>query len=283
MPKALLNTESIDIQISNNVDEEPIIIDLTSSQKSNEEEALITGEETDQQPQQPQLITFGSAQPVSNLRPVKITDEVISFTAQQDLPSNIKFETFEIRPVEPLPTSEAPIQEEVVTPIVANQELRSFFAQNEIQSDNTEVIDLPGDFNLINEDKDLFVTPSIELDVTILEETTDSTSSATPKTSLVTTTTTSLATTQTTTVPTTFKPTETESDQTTSTETPQVEFINRILWITKMGLIVRYILHSFCPFLLMVNIKSFATVNSLVRQINMNPMHSLTFIYKSLY
>ena len=228
-PKALLNTGSIDIQISNDVDEEPIIIDLTSNQKENNDEDLITGEEADQQPQ---LITFGAPQPVSNLRPVKITDEVISFTAQQDLPSNIDFESFEIRPVEPVPTqnipAEAPREEEAVTPIVANQELRSFFAQNEIQSDNAEVIDLRGQFTLSNE----FVEPSQGQEVTILEETTASTSIPTPQTTTTTTTTaaTSVTTTQTTTPATVFESTETEAVQTTtttSTEAPQVEFINR--------------------------------------------------------
>ena len=228
-PKALLNTDSIDNQISNDVAEEPIIIDLTSSlQTNNEEEALITGEEADQ----PQLITFGAPQPVSNLRPVKITDEVISFTAQQDLPSNINFESFEIRPVEPVPTqnipTEAPREEEAVTPIVANQELRSFFAQNEIQSDNAEVIDLRGQFTLSNE----FVEPSQEQDVTILEEITAATSIPTTQTTTTTTTTaaTSITTSQTTTTATEFESTETEAVQTattTSTEAPQVEFINR--------------------------------------------------------
>ena len=228
-PKALLNTDSIDNQISNDVAEEPIIIDLTSSlQTNNEEEALITGEEADQ----PQLITCGAPQPVSNLRPVKITDEVISFTAQQDLPSNINFESFEIRPVEPVPTqnipTEAPREEEAVTPIVANQELRSFFAQNEIQSDNAEVIDLRGQFTLSNE----FVEPSQEQDVTILEEITAATSIPTTQTTTTTTTTaaTSITTSQTTTTATEFESTETEAVQTattTSTEAPQVEFINR--------------------------------------------------------
>ena len=228
-PKALLNTDSIDNQISNDVAEEPIIIDLTSSlQTNNEEEALITGEEVDQ----PQLITFGAPQPVSNLRPVKITDEVISFTAQQDLPSNINFESFEIRPVEPVPTqnipTEAPREEEAVTPIVANQELRSFFAQNEIQSDNAEVIDLRGQFTLSNE----FVEPSQEQEVTILEEITAATSIPTTQTTTTTTTTaaTSITTSQTTTTATEFESTETEAVQTattTSTEAPQVEFINR--------------------------------------------------------
>ena len=228
-PKALLNTDSIDNQISNDVAEEPIIIDLTSSlQTNNEEEALITGEEADQ----PQLITFGAPQPVSNLRPVKITDEVISFTAQQDLPSNINFESFEIRPVEPVPTqnipTEAPREEEAVTPIVANQELRSFFAQNEIQSDNAEVIDLRGQFTLSNE----FVEPSQEQEVTILEEITTATSIPTTQTTTTTTTTaaTSITTSQTTTTATEFESTETEAVQTattTSTEAPQVEFINR--------------------------------------------------------
>ena len=228
-PKALLNTDSIDNQISNDVAEEPIIIDLTSSlQTNNEEEALITGEEADQ----PQLITFGAPQPVSNLRPVKITDEVISFTAQQDLPSNINFESFEIRPVEPVPTqnipTEAPREEEAVTPIVANQEFRSFFAQNEIQSDNAEVIDLRGQFTLFNE----FVEPSQEQEVTILEEITAATSIPTTQTTTTTTTTaaTSITTSQTTTTATEFESTETEAVQTattTSTEAPQVEFINR--------------------------------------------------------
>ena len=227
-PKALI-TDSIDILISNDVDEEPIIIDLTSNlQTISEEEALVTGEEADQ----PQLITFGAPQPVSNLRPVKITDEVISFTAQQDLPSNIDFESFEIRPVEPVPTqnipAEAPREEEAVTPIVANQELRSFFAQNEIQSDNAEVIDLRGQFTLSSD----FVEPSQGQEVTSLEETTASTSIPTPQTTTTTTTTaaTSITTTQTTTPATVFESTETEAVQTTtttSTEAPQVEFINR--------------------------------------------------------
>ena len=242
-PKALLNTDSIDNQISNDVAEEPIIIDLTSSlQTNNEEEALITGEEADQ----PQLITFGAPQPVSNLRPVKITDEVISFTAQQDLPSNINFESFEIRPVESvptqnIPTTEAPREEEAVTPIVANQELRSFFAQNEIQSDNVEVIDLRGQLTLFNEDdQESFVPSSQEQEVTVLDETTEAISIATPQTASTatttsvtttqTTTTTSTTTSQTTTtIQTSFEPTETEVAQTTttSTEAPQVEFINR--------------------------------------------------------
>ena len=245
-PKALLNTDSIDNQISNDVAEEPIIIDLTSSlQTNNEEEALITGEEADQ----PQLITFGAPQPVSNLRPVKITDEVISFTAQQDLPSNIKFESFEIKPVEPEPTPEAPREEEAVTPIVADQELRSFFAPNEIQSDDIEVIDLRGQLTLVNEDdQESFVPSSQEQEVTIVEEATEAISIATPQTPTTTTsititqttattsvtttqttTTTSNTTTQTTTIPTFFESTETEADQTTttSTEAPQVEFINR--------------------------------------------------------
>ena len=241
-PKALLNTGSIDIQISNDVDEEPIIIDLTSNQQKNNDEDLITGEEADQQPQ---LITFGAPQPVSNLRPVKITDEVISFTAQQDLPSNINFESFEIRPVESvptqnIPTTEAPREEEAVTPIVANQELRSFFAQNEIQSDNVEVIDLRGQLTLFNEDdQESFVPSSQEQEVTVLDETTEAISIATPQTASTatttsvtttqTTTTTSTTTSQTTTtIQTSFEPTETEVAQTTttSTEAPQVEFIN---------------------------------------------------------
>ena len=245
-PKALLNTESIDIQISNDIDEEPIVIDLTSNQQKNNDEGLITGEEADQRPQR---ITFGAPQPVSNLRPVKITDEVISFTAQQDLPSNFKFESFEIKPVEPEPTPEAPREEEAVTPIVADQELRSFFAPNEIQSDDIEVIDLRGQLTLVNEDdQESFVPSSQEQEVTIVEEATEAISIATPQTPTTTTsititqttattsvtttqttTTTSNTTTQTTTIPTFFESTETEADQTTttSTEAPQVEFINR--------------------------------------------------------
>lgn len=241
-PKALLNTESIDIQISNDIDEEPIVIDLTSNQQKSNAEGLITGEEADQRAQR---ITFGAPQPVSNLRPVKITDEVISFIAQQDLPSNIKFESFEIRPVEPeptqnIPTPEAPREEEAVTPIVANQELRSFFAPNEIQSDDIEVIDLRGQLTLVNEDdQESFVPPSQEQEVTIVEEVTEAISFATTQTTpstttsitiTQTTTTTSITTTQTTTtIPTSFESTETEADQTTttSTEAPQVEFINR--------------------------------------------------------
>ena len=239
-PKALLNTESIDIQISNDIDEAPIVIDLTSNQQKSNDEVLITGEEADQRPQR---ITFGAPQPVSNLRPVKITDEVISFIAQQDLPSNIKFESFEIKPVEPEPTPEAPREEEAVTPIVADQELRSFFAPNEIQSDDIEVIDLRGQFTLVNEDdQESFVPPSQEQEVTIVEEATEAISIATPQTlptttsititqtTTTTTTTTSITTTQTTTtIPTSFESTETEADQTTttSTEAPQVEFINR--------------------------------------------------------
>ena len=90
-PKAFANTAAAVNVISNSVVEEPsfeapIIIDLTSGL---EEEVLVTGD-------QPQIITFRSPQPVSNLGPVQKSNEVVSFTPLQQL-DNISFEPFEVR------------------------------------------------------------------------------------------------------------------------------------------------------------------------------------------
>lgn len=91
-PKAFANTAAAVNVISNSVVEEPsfeapIIIDLTSGLE--EEEVLVTGD-------QPQIITFRSPQPVSNLGPVQKSNEVVSFTPLQQL-DNISFEPFEVR------------------------------------------------------------------------------------------------------------------------------------------------------------------------------------------
>ena len=56
-PKALSSNKSVDIQISNAVDDEIIIIDLTSNKETKNEEALITGEEKEPQSL---LISFDS-------------------------------------------------------------------------------------------------------------------------------------------------------------------------------------------------------------------------------
>ena len=92
-PKAFANTAAAVNVISNSVVEEPsfeapIIIDLTSGPEE-EEEVLVTGD-------QPQIITFSSPQPVSNLGPVQKSNEVVSFTPLQQL-DNISFEPFEDR------------------------------------------------------------------------------------------------------------------------------------------------------------------------------------------
>ena len=215
------SNKSVDIQISNAVDDEIIIIDLTSNKETKNEEALITGEEKEPQSL---LISFDSPESVPILESVGISDEVVSFTAQQDLPSNINFESFEVRPRDPVPAlnipiTAAPLKEEAVTPIVANQELRSFFTQNEIRANNIEVIDLRGQtdstqFTLLNEDAD---DSGLAAATTLEAETITTTASSSIITSQTTRTTTA----------TTFETTATPPEQSTSTELPQVEFINR--------------------------------------------------------
>ena len=121
---------------------------------------------------------------------------------------------FEVRPLEPVvapvASTEAP-----VTPIVATQELRSFFQQPEAPVLNTdpaadlEVIDLRGEeqaagFPLINDDGDVEVEDAI-LPETIIEEEQEVTTVGAVEPATTTQT----------------------PAQTATTDGPQVEFINR--------------------------------------------------------
>ena len=185
-----VNQEVIDLTVSqtNNDNEEPIIIDLTNDRPEEVEEVLITGDEDDKKPQ---IITFSVNQPTPVISgPVQKSNEVISFTAQQD-PTGIDFQSFVIKPVDPVSTTstttisttstttsttEAPV-EEVVTPIAVNQELRKIIQDPEIVPvvpEDLEVIDLRGlpdtsEFALINEDSEI-VIPDLVIEE---EDTTD--------------------------------------------------------------------------------------------------------------
>ena len=114
--------------------------------------------------------------------------------------------------VAPVSSTEAP-----VTPIVATQELRSFFQQPEVPVLNTdpaadlEVIDLRGEeqaagLPLINDDGDVEVEDTI-LPETIIEEEQEATTVGAVEPAITTTTQTPA--------------------QTATTDRPQVEFINR--------------------------------------------------------
>ena len=209
-----INVIDLTISQTSNDNEEPIIIDLTNDRPEETEEVLITGDEEDKKPQ---IITFSVNQPTPVISgPVQKSNEVISFTAQQD-PSGIDFQSFVIKPVDPLPTTsttttsttsttsttttttEDPV-EEVVTPIAVNQELRKVIQDPEILEvvpEDLEVIDLRGlpdtsEFALINEDSEIVIPELVieEEDTTDIAGTVTTTvPPSTTKTQITTTTT----------------------------------------------------------------------------------------------
>ena len=200
----------IDLTVSQNNNEGPIIIDLTNDRPEEDKEVLITGDEVDKKPQ---IITFSVSQPAPVISgPVQKSNEVISFTAQQD-PTGIDFQSFVIKPVDPLPTTptttstattsttttEAAV-EEVVTPIAVNQELRKLIQDPEIIAvapEDIEVIDLrrlpdSSEFSLINEDSEIVIPELVieEEDTTDIAVTVTTTvPPSTTKTQITTTTT----------------------------------------------------------------------------------------------